>query len=221
MPASHSTSDRAAKAGNTPSARSTVFSASSAVFWQSEAIVASSENDWTPDPEYLALWREKLRALIRQFKEKKLATRLDTSDLVQDALLQVVQQVGAFRGTTPAEFDAWLKSIARGHAMNASRFHHAKKRDIAAESPSVSPVSNEQERPDEILARQESYRQMLTAIDQLEQRERYVVLQHIFEKKTYVDIASELECSPSFVSYIFQQALSHIRSFLGGDQQDS
>ena len=177
--------------------------------------------DWTPDPEYLALWREKLRSMIRNLKERRLASRVDTSDLVQDALIQVVQQVGSFRGKTPEEFDGWLKSIARGHALNASRFHHASKRDISAETPTVPGIAKAEDGPAEAVEKRETYEQLLNAIEQLDSKGRYVVPQHVFEKLTYAEIATKLRCSASSVGATFKRALSQIRKAMRPDLGES
>ena len=69
----------------------------------------AGEAEWSLDFEFLTIWRERIRAVVRKLKQSKLSSRLDTSDLVQEGMLQAYQQLDSFRGTTEQEFDAWAK----------------------------------------------------------------------------------------------------------------
>ena len=174
----------------------------------------ATNEQWVPNPDFLSLWRTKLRAAVRKLKERRLGSRIDTSDLVQDAMLQVWKDIGSFRGTTEQEFDAWIKSIAAGHARNASRRHHAKKRDIGTEVPGVTAFLSKGSTPSDIVEQSESYQRMARAIEQLESRKQFVVLQHAFERRTFIDIGKDLDRTAETVSRIFEESLLELKRLL-------
>src|SRR5215831_16570781 len=59
--------------------------------------------------------------------------KLDPSDLVQQALLRAHQAATDFRGTTPAEMAAWLRTILARTLADALRDLGRDRRDVARE----------------------------------------------------------------------------------------
>jgi RNA polymerase sigma-70 factor, ECF subfamily len=82
----------------------------------------------------LELYRNYLRILARSQLTSELLPRATPSDVVQDTFLEAYRDFVQFRGTTPAEFVAWLRKIL---VRNIARLveHHlvAQKRDIRKE----------------------------------------------------------------------------------------
>src|SRR5436190_12766114 len=72
--------------------------------------------------DLLESYRPYLRAIARALRQRRLQARLDESDLVQDALLEVHRGFACFKGATVAEFVAWLRCVvirAAGHALRS------------------------------------------------------------------------------------------------------
>ena len=75
--------------------------------------------------ELLARWRNRLRHTSRNLLGGRIAARADTSDVAQEGILQVWQDLGKFRGSTDNEIKAWISRIGAGHAAKIRRHHLA------------------------------------------------------------------------------------------------
>src|SRR5436190_13889523 len=67
----------------------------------------------TPGAQVLIAWLPRLRAMARQHlpSQSPLRAGLDSEDLLQEGLLQLVRNVDRFRGSTWAEFLAFVHAI--------------------------------------------------------------------------------------------------------------
>jgi RNA polymerase sigma-70 factor (ECF subfamily) len=81
----------------------------------------------------LERYREYLRVLARLQLDARLQAKLDASDLVQEALLKAHEKRGQFRGTTEAEFTAWLRQILADQLAKAARHYGTEGRDVGLE----------------------------------------------------------------------------------------
>src|SRR5262245_60733422 len=88
----------------------------------------------TDTPE-LENYRVFLQLLARQHLDQRLRGKLDSSDIVQQALLQAHQSRDQFRGQTEAERVAWLRQILARCLANALRDYTRGKRDVGRERP--------------------------------------------------------------------------------------
>ena len=79
--------------------------------------------------EHLAQWREDLKTVPRRLLAP-VQQRADTSDLAQDALLQLWLQ----QATTDKTNRAYLAKVARGHAWKLCRYHNQDCRSVQKES---------------------------------------------------------------------------------------
>ncbi len=84
--------------------------------------------------ELLDLYRTYLRLMARLHLDRQLQAKIDASDLVQETFLKAHRHFGEFRGTTEAEFIAWLRTILATTMANVVR-HYAgrKRRDVRLE----------------------------------------------------------------------------------------
>jgi RNA polymerase sigma factor (sigma-70 family) len=69
-------------------------------------------------------------AHARLGKNDLLRQALDSEDLAQDALVQLIQHVERFRGTTWREFFAFVISILAQRKTDLARFHTREKRTV-------------------------------------------------------------------------------------------
>ncbi len=161
-----------------------------------------------------------MRAAVRRLKRDRATSRFDTSDIVQEGMLQLVQGVNSFRGTTEAEFDAWVRQIARGHTLNADRHQRAKCRDICNEIEGIShAMSGQQSTPDEELTKAETLDQLSLAIQQLDDRQQTVILSHIFERMSFSAIAEKVGCSTSTASREYDRAITVLAQLMEDTSQ--
>ena len=93
--------------------------------------------DWSEKeltPELLHAWRSRMRRWCARELGTAYASRMDTSDVVQESMLQVWQDWSRFRGSSVGEVKSWLFRIARGHLHKARRHHRAAKRNVFTEA---------------------------------------------------------------------------------------
>ena len=74
---------------------------------------------------------------------------------------------------------------------------------------------------DEYLRKMElrmEYRAILQAVDQLQERERYVLLARILEERSFMELAQELQIGYKGAAAIYYRALRRIREKLEGEK---
>lgn len=84
--------------------------------------------------ELCALYRNYLRMIVRTGLGPRLRERVETSDVVQEALVEVVRQFPAFTGQNEAALVGWLRRLVAQKLADLGRYHSRAKRagDAAA-----------------------------------------------------------------------------------------
>src|SRR5262245_41316966 len=81
-------------------------------------------------PPTLDSYQALLRLHVRQLQLGRLyRVRLDSSDVVQDALKRAVEGLDGFRGKDEAELVAWLQKIVANTFLDLVRHHDAHRRN--------------------------------------------------------------------------------------------
>jgi RNA polymerase sigma-70 factor (ECF subfamily) len=75
----------------------------------------------TADAWPLDQYRAYLLLLARQVLDARLRGKLDASDIVQKTLLEAYQGLAGFRGQSPNELAAWLRTILTHNLQDAVR----------------------------------------------------------------------------------------------------
>lgn len=84
----------------------------------------------------LETYRTYLQLLARIEIGRRLQTKVDTSDVVQETFLEAHRGFEGFRGTDEAEFSAWLRGIlANRIALLVRRYMGTQGRDVRREQP--------------------------------------------------------------------------------------
>jgi RNA polymerase sigma-70 factor (ECF subfamily) len=175
----------------------------------------------------LMVSRKYLSRLARSQISQQLQGKADSSDIVQEALLEVHRHFGQFRGATEAEYGAWLRSILAGLVANhVRRFLGTKQRDarleqaIAVEINNSSCVFNRQlaaaiGTPSEEAVRHESSMQLVTALESLpEHYGEVIVLRHV-EGLPFSQVAERMGRTIDSVEKLWVRALRQLRELLG------
>src|SRR5262245_2905459 len=90
--------------------------------------------DCTALGELLESYRRYLLLLLRMQIGRRLQSKLDADDLVQETFLEAHRTFGSFRGTTEKELMSWLRSILASQlAAHARHYRGTRCRDIALE----------------------------------------------------------------------------------------
>lgn len=83
--------------------------------------------------ELLENYRPWCRVFVRQSLFRQLGRRLDESDVIQSAWVDVIRKLDTFKGKTEPEFFGWLKKILENNLKNVIRDNMADKRDFRVE----------------------------------------------------------------------------------------
>src|SRR5271155_3510762 len=86
--------------------------------------------------DLLEHYRDYLRRMVAARLDRRLAPRIDASDVVQETLADAAQRLDEYLSDPPLPFFGWLRVLAGEHVREAHRKHlFAKGRSVARESP--------------------------------------------------------------------------------------
>src|SRR5262249_27411706 len=85
--------------------------------------------------ELCALYRNYLRMIVRTGLGPKLRERVELSDVVQEALVEVVRQFPQFTGQNEAALVGWLRRLVGQKLADLGRYHSRAKRSAGGACP--------------------------------------------------------------------------------------
>jgi RNA polymerase sigma-70 factor (ECF subfamily) len=144
------------------------------------------------------------------------SSRDDVDDLVQDIFVQAYRSVDRFRGHSA--FSTWLHSIAVNTTIKYLRKMKAR-RAMSIDDPATgiedTLVSNGHTPPSEAAEVEERKRAVRSAVEELPEKHRAVVVLHYFEDHSCEEIAEILNCSVGTVWSRLHYACKKLRGQLG------
>jgi RNA polymerase sigma-70 factor (ECF subfamily) len=170
-------------------------------------------------------YRDYLRLLARLQLSPRLRTKLDASDVVQQALLQAHESRDQFRGESEGERLAWLRVIlantlgaaARRYATEARDLdrEHSLEADLALSSSRLEGMlAADQTSPSAGAARCEELLRLAQAMAQLPTDQQQVVELHHLKGLPVAEVAERLgRTRPAVVGLLFR-GLKKLRSLL-------
>ncbi|MEZ6116323.1 MAG: sigma-70 family RNA polymerase sigma factor [Pirellulaceae bacterium] len=180
------------------------------------------------DPQAVAAlighYRPYLRLLAKVCLGKRLQSKLDESDLVQEASFLAARDMVTFRGTTEAEFAVWLRAILANSVANVRRHFEQQRRDLRLEhqwqvdveqsSADFAQLVDHQSSPSQQAARRERVVLLAEALDRLESEQREVITMRDLEGCSLAEIADRLGKSRNAVQKIWARGISELRRVL-------
>src|SRR5437660_9821732 len=119
-----------------------------------QLLASASQGDATARSRLLDRHRPRLKRMVTVRLDRRLAARVDPSDVVQDALMDADRQLDDYLRDRPIPFYPWLRRIAAGRLADAYRRHvRAKRRSVEREEPPGLPGNSVLELADRLLAR--------------------------------------------------------------------
>jgi RNA polymerase sigma-70 factor (ECF subfamily) len=171
--------------------------------------------------------RDRLRQMIAVRLDRRVAARVDPSDVVQEILLEADRQLADYLETRPLPFYPWLRQIAGNKLMDLYRRHiSAQRRSVSREDLSLARLPDDSawqlaERlfapgsgPLEQVVREEMRRQVREALDRLAERDREVLVLRHLERLTTAEIAEVLGISEPAVHTRHLRALQRLGTLL-------
>lgn len=178
--------------------------------------------------ELLDGYRNYLKLLARLEVDGRLQSKVDPSDLVQEAFVEVHRSFGQFRGTSQAELLAWLRRILVSRLVAAARrFLHAQARDVRLErqledeldrsAQIASALAKDESTPSEKTVRHEQAVLVSDALEQLADGERDVIVLHELEGLSFPEVAWRIGQSLAVTQGLWIRGLANLKRQLGGE----
>jgi RNA polymerase sigma-70 factor (ECF subfamily) len=188
------------------------------------------ELEIAPEAEPLEQYRDYLVMLARLQLGPKGQGGIDPSDIVQQTLLLAHERRGQFRGTSRAEFTAWLRSILSNVLIDAARRRDRRSEiqgrsleaDLAASSSRLEHLlATESASPQRAVLEVERLVQLASALARLPDEQRIAVELRHLRGLSVPDVARQMERTTASVAGLLRRGLSRLREFLEGDEGPS
>ena len=198
-----------------------------------ELLRRAGEGDDAARQRLLAVHRDRLRRMVAVRLDRRLAARIDPSDVVQEALADADQHLDDFLRDRPMGFYPWLRQLAWERLVDLHRRHvHAQRRSIVREEGPHSDRSNESARalaehlvasgttPSQGMIRAELRERVQDALAQLSPRDREVLVLRHLEGLATAEVAALLGINAGAVMTRHTRALVRLRALLGDDSEE-
>ena len=177
--------------------------------------------------ELFARHRDQLRRFVCSRMDRRLAARVDPSDVVQETLAEAHRKMDDYLQRRPLPFYPWLRQIAWDRLVELHRKHvRAKRRSVTREEDVDLPLAEESgaqlaERfaargssPSGRLVRAETRQRVQAALERLAADDREVlVMRHLEQLKTN-EIAAVLGISEAAVQSRYRRAAERLHRLL-------
>ena len=191
----------------------------------SEAILErASRGDEEARRELLELHRDDLRRMIGGRLDRRIASRVDASDVVQEALFEASRHLDQYLEDRPLPFLAWLRQIAAQRLVDARRRHvwavrrSVLREDRPAEGPGpIGRALADDTSPSDQLARKERIDQIRERLAMLSDSDREVLILRHTEQLRASQIARVLGISESAAKARLLRALLRLRGLMDAD----
>src|SRR5262245_29820874 len=112
---------------------------------QTDALLELAERgDAGAGEQLLMLHRRRLKQMISVHLDRRLAARIDASDVVQEALAEAAAKLPWFLRSRPLPFYPWLRQLAWERLIDLHRQHiGAQKRSVTREEPQAMHLPDE------------------------------------------------------------------------------
>ena len=181
-----------------------------------------------PDPAGLERYRHYLELLARLHLQPRFRSKLGASDIVQQALLRAVQNLGQYRGQTDAELTAWLRRILTNTLVDAVRGLEGAKRQVGLECSLEAALAQSSARlesllqgnpasPSEEVARHHQLVELSAALARLPEDQRQALELHYLQGCTVAVVAEHMGRTERSVAGLIRRGLQKLRELLADE----
>jgi RNA polymerase sigma-70 factor, ECF subfamily len=171
--------------------------------------------------------RDYVRSLVRARRPDAIQSRVDASDIVQETLLLVAQNIGEFRGASEQEWLAWLARVTENEVVHQVRQHRgAARRAVGREQPPPAKdgmsrleewLARTQTSPSQAAQRNERACALADALTRLpEDYRRVLVLRHL-DGLAFAEVAERMGRTEGAARVLWTRALKALRVELDSD----
>jgi RNA polymerase sigma-70 factor (ECF subfamily) len=161
--------------------------------------------------------------------DRRLRSRIDPSDIVQETLLRAYHARGTFRGNDQGQRVAWLRQILMRTILHTIRDARCAKRDIAREQQLdgileqsscriAQLLAADETSPSQAVQQAEELLRIADAVYQLPEAERVAVVGYYWQRATLAELGAELGRSAAAVAGLVHRGLRRLRGQLAATQ---
>ena len=175
-----------------------------------------------------AHYRDRLRKMVQLRIDRRVAGRLDPSDVLQEAYLDVARRFPEYTAAPQAPFYVWLRALTGQRLIDLHRQHlGAKMRDAGQEAslhrgalPQASSASLAQQllagltSPTQAAIRAELQLRLQDALNGMDPIDREVVVLRHFEELNNLETAAVLGIESSAASKRYLRAIRRLKALL-------
>jgi len=182
-------------------------------------VTLAKEGDKLAIEQLCGIYGERVRRIIRLRIDRKLRSKIDSVDVVQDALILAMGGLKDFTYKNEGDFLRWLSKIAENKLHDILDKFYTEKRDIRREIPFKKVENNTEEvsfiasepldttTPSVLLFKKEQLDRLERAIDDLKPDYREVIYLSRIERLSNAEIAEKLGKSKGAVAMLLSRAL--------------
>ncbi len=185
-----------------------------------------TDDETAPDCS-LDRYRSYLRVLARMQLNRKLAAKMDASDVVQQTMLQAHRARDQFRGDSPAEMAAWLRQILARNLAHAARDYGRDKRNVHRERSLEASLGHSSLCMEHWLAaddtspavqaeRSEQLLHLSQVLEELPESQRDAIVLHYFQQQTLAETSQQMGRTSAAVAGLLHRGLKRLREKMQG-----
>jgi RNA polymerase sigma-70 factor (ECF subfamily) len=177
----------------------------------------------------LELYRNYLELLARLQIGRRLQSKVDAADVVQETFLDAHAAFAEFRGSTERELVAWLRQVlACNLASLIRRYFGTQRRDVHLERQLAADLDQSSQAldrgfvaattsPSQQAAQREQAVLLADALGRLPPDYREVIILRQLEGLSFLEVAQHMRRSQESVKKLWVRALIRLRGVLGGE----
>jgi RNA polymerase sigma-70 factor (ECF subfamily) len=180
--------------------------------------------------ELLDRYRDRLRRMVAMRLDKRIAARVDASDIVQEAMKDAFRQLPEYLAQPQIAFYPWLRRIAWGRLVDMYRTHVAAERRSVLREHQGTPCLNDDSmvelaenivvssiNPGRRAMLAEMQARTKAALLQLKPHDREILVLRHLEQLGVEEIAGVLGISQTAVTSRHLRALQRLRRLMGDE----
>ena len=192
-------------------------------------IERANHGDAAACEQLLGVHRDRLRKMVSLRMDRRLAARVDASDIVQEALAEASRCLADYLQCRPLPFYPWLRRLAWERLVAINRQHvQASKRSVAREErygaagsdssaiALVDRLAAQHSSPSEQMTNAELRKRVQGALATLEPQDREILVLRYLEQLSTHEAAAVLGLTDSGVKSRLMRALIRMREMLDG-----
>ena len=193
-----------------------------------QLVVASKEGDNEALGLLLEQYRGYLLMLAHRYLSDHLRRRVDPADIVQLTFLEANRDLPAFRGSTPAEFSAWLRNMLKNNIATAVTRHittqkRSLKREVSAEPKNnndsaggawIQQLPGSTTSPSGVAIRQEAVLALFSALHELPETQAEAIRLRYMEGLPLAEIVERMGKSDTAVAGLLKRGLQKLRKIM-------